>query len=219
MSMEARALAERLLEGDQAGAWHMINRYMEAGNNSLFFYNVLVTGAMRYIGELWEQNRISVADEHLASATCDLLLQRYAAKADRLADRPGKAMFFCVEKEDHYLGLKSVSQLFEEFGWDVRFYGPNLPLDYALVAATSWKPDVVGLSVTLGYQLPALKEYVSELESLPFRPLVMVGGRLSGRYNIEQYCSPQTVLMRDLLELQDWLERSAAPVVARKTTG
>jgi hypothetical protein len=47
----------------------------------------------------------------------------------------------------------------------------------------------------------------------------MVGGRLCGRYNVEQYCSPQTVLMRDLLELQDWLERSAAPVVVRKTTG
>ncbi|WP_397351496.1 B12-binding domain-containing protein [Paenibacillus sp. Y412MC10] len=34
--------------------------------------------AMRYVGSLWEQNLITVANEHLASCVCDILLTRYA---------------------------------------------------------------------------------------------------------------------------------------------
>ncbi|MCI3920606.1 B12-binding domain-containing protein [Paenibacillus sp. TRM 82003] len=218
MSFEARAFAEQLLQGNQAGAWDLVMRYREAGKNSLFIYNVLFTGAMRHIGDLWEQNRISVADEHLASAVCDIVMDRYAAAVERWSEvKAGKAMFFCLENEDHYLGLKTVSQLFEEYGWESRFYGPNLPLDYALVGAMNWKPDVIGLSVSLAYQLPKLKEYVSELEKLPFRPLVMVGGRLTGKYNMEQYCSAKTMLVTDLVEVQQWLQQPKT--VSRQTTG
>ncbi|MGF7029830.1 methanogenic corrinoid protein MtbC1 [Paenibacillus mucilaginosus] len=68
MNFHAELLAETLLSGDFKASWSLIGSQREAGKNSLYIYTRLLTPAMRYIGDLWEQNSVSDADEHLASS-------------------------------------------------------------------------------------------------------------------------------------------------------
>nr|WP_282597691.1 cobalamin B12-binding domain-containing protein [Bacillus sp. REN3] len=114
-------------------------------------------------------------------------------------------MFLCVEKEQHYLGLKMASQLFSEAGWRTRFHGPNLPLDYVRKAAEEWQPDVICISFSIIYHAEYLVTYISELEALPLRPTVIVGGRLVGKYNFDRYRSERTILTDNLKDVQKWL--------------
>ncbi|WP_166245760.1 cobalamin B12-binding domain-containing protein [Paenibacillus turpanensis] len=216
------SFTELLLNGDQTAAWEAITENREAGKNSLFIYERLLGHSMKYIGQLWEHNLISVADEHLASATCDITLTRYSSQMTK-PPKPNapKAMLLCLEGEEHYLGLKMVACYLREEGWDVRFYGPNLPLEFALIGAMNWKPDMIGISTSIVYHLPKLAEYVETFEALHHQPLVMVGGRLVNKYDLRPYCSDKTALIGDLLELTYWLpefyqKRSAA---LKKTTG
>ncbi|RSD25516.1 cobalamin B12-binding domain-containing protein [Mesobacillus subterraneus] len=206
---KAIELAQLLLQGNQDAAWHLIDEERVSGSDSLHIYENILTKAMTHIGYLWETNKITVADEHLATSTCDFLLAQYfwhKKREDRTSNHNRKAMFLCVEDEQHYLGIKMASQLFAEHGWQTRFHGPNLPLDYAKKAANEWKPEVICLSFSILYHAEHLSPYIKELEELPFRPQIIIGGRLVTRYEFRRYGSDRTVFFRSLNEVNDWLE-------------
>ena len=203
-------LAKLLLDGNQDASWELLEDERKASKDSLYIYENIITVAMKHIGHLWETNKITVADEHLATSTCDYLLARYRWQKGK--DQPistiwKKAMFLCLENEQHYLGLKMASQLFNEYGWETKFHGPNLPLEYVTKAAAEWRPDAICLSFSILYHAEHLRPYINELEKLPNRPVVIVGGRLLSKYEFEGYGSEQTLFLKNLGDVSDWLDR------------
>lgn len=207
MPVDIKQLTDLLLEGNEDKAWELIETESELFDSSYLAFEVL-THAMQLVGKLWEENEITVADEHLATTTCDYVLSRYAyAKKKWKQPSNGKrALFLCIDQEQHYLGLKMISLLFEEYGWDTRLLGANLPLEYAVDTASKWQPSVVGISVAILYNADQLSRYVTELGDLSNQPEILVGGRLASMYDLSKYCSTDTVLVPDLKEIKLWLE-------------
>ncbi|MFT9849203.1 cobalamin B12-binding domain-containing protein [Aneurinibacillus sp. REN35] len=205
MRQEVQHFAEYLLEGNQLAAYEIVMSISE--QSDICIYEQVLTEAMRYVGMLWENNRISVADEHLATSVCDFVLSQYAfyrRKAERKERRP-KVMLLCVEGEQHYLGIKMVHSLFEEYGWDARFLGANLPMEAALSQASQWKPNVVCLSFTLINRLQDITNYARAFEGLEHKTTVMIGGRLVKHYDLRRYCSDRTILVPGLGDFRQWL--------------
>ncbi|MED1203363.1 B12-binding domain-containing protein [Heyndrickxia acidicola] len=199
-----------LLSGDQELAWNIVLDESNNGKTSLEIYEDLVTIGMRKIGEMWENNVISVADEHLATSTCEYVLSRYRYhKENSFKPKDGrrKALFLCVENEQHSIGLKLVSLLFEEHGWESRMLGANLPKEYAIKMAGEWQPDVIGLSITIAYHTSTLNSYIETLENMPAKPTVMLGGRLTPTMNFSALCSPKTQILPTLDTVDEWLVR------------
>ncbi|MRX71548.1 cobalamin-binding protein [Bacillus lacus] len=212
MNQQVKTLASLLLAGDTEEAWKLVLTEYQDGKTSLQLYEELFTRAMQYIGELWETDDISVADEHLATTTCDYLLSRYAyllKKRSYFVNNDEKikrnAMFFCLQDEQHYLGLKMASLVFEERGWETQLHGANLPLEDAIQTAEEAKPEVILLSFTLLYHAEKLSSYVRELEALPHKPAIVVGGRLLPKYDFRKYCSENTKLLSSLSDLDSWI--------------
>lgn len=205
---KAIELSQLLLEGDQDASWELIADESKASKDSLYIYENLITPAMRHIGHLWETNKITVADEHLATSTCDYILAQYSwqkGKEQPITTIGKKAMFLCVEQEQHYLGLKMASQLFSEYGWETKFHGPNLPLEYVKKAAEEWKPHAICLSFSILYHAEQLRPYIKELEELPNHPVVIIGGRLLSQYEFKRYGSERTLFLKNLEDITDWL--------------
>ncbi len=71
-------LIEQLLTGQQDEAWNVFDSFINKTNYQKALVPILMvlTDAMRHIGELWERNLITVADEHMASQACLELLTR-----------------------------------------------------------------------------------------------------------------------------------------------
>ncbi|WP_046176083.1 cobalamin B12-binding domain-containing protein [Domibacillus indicus] len=204
MNTEAIELAQMLLEGDVDKSYAFMYALHNKGWASADLYQKTVSGAMQHIGELWERDEISVADEHLATATCDFMISRFHGQVKK-QPAAQKAMFLCVEEEQHTLGMRMASFLFEENGWQTRMMGANLPLEHALSAAEKWQPDVICLSVTILYHVPQLQAYAEALEALPFRPQLMVGSRLLSMYDLSPYCTANTIFITDYKKLIDWM--------------
>ncbi|WP_338779977.1 B12-binding domain-containing protein [Metabacillus sp. FJAT-52054] len=206
-------LARFLLEGDHESSWETVQIHIREGATTLALFEDVLTKSMQHVGVLWENNEITVADEHLATSTCDYILskyQHYMRENKPVPETGKKAMFLCVQDEDHYIGLKMVHILFEENGWQTKFMGPNLPLEFALSAAEKWKPEVIGLSFSLNYRAGQLKEYISRLESIETNPIVLLGGRLLLTHDFTQFGSEKTRFIPTLTQLAEWfdLERS-----------
>lgn len=196
--------ASILLLGDIDKAFEYIQKEKKQDHFSI--YNDIMTPAMQYIGLLWEQNKITVAEEHLATATCDFVLSKLMYHNKKEENKTKRAMFLCLEGEQHYLGLKMVDSLFQNYGWETKYYGPNLPLDVAVQDGLKWQASVIGLSVSIATNLPKLKAYTKAFEALPHKPAILVGGRLASMYDLNQHTSSQSIILKDLSSVTDWLK-------------
>ncbi|MBB4825426.1 methanogenic corrinoid protein MtbC1 [Sporosarcina luteola] len=199
-------LANLLLRGEEQLAISYIHSVL-IENDRLTLYEDFLTPAMTYIGQLWERNEITVADEHLATAICDFIISDFEFRSSMSEEgNRKKVMLFGVEGEEHYIGLKMAAAVFQEFGWSVRYLGPNLPLRHAETAANAWQPDVIAMSAALSYRLPMLKQSVQVLAHTTGQPTLLIGGRMAPHVHFEEEAAPgQMLIMTNLRELHNWL--------------
>ncbi|MBM7840398.1 methanogenic corrinoid protein MtbC1 [Alkalihalobacillus xiaoxiensis] len=197
---------EALLAGDEDAAWDCVCRLSEAGFNSISLYENVFTKAMTQIGFLWEQNKVTIAEEHLATSTCNFVLTRYHHYMRKWSKpKNGKTMMLlCLDQEQHDLGVKMCACLLEEHGWTTRLLGASVPLEQAELMGEKWQPDAIALSVSIPYHARGLDLYVNTLEKLPHKPTLLIGGRLVSMYDLRPLCTEQTILIKNLSELQQW---------------
>lgn len=77
MAWRVHEFARFLLDGDQDAAWEILIHEVNEEITRKEVFEELITKAMQYIGDLWESNQITVADEHLATSTCEYILARF----------------------------------------------------------------------------------------------------------------------------------------------
>ncbi|AIC95113.1 MULTISPECIES: cobalamin B12-binding domain-containing protein [Shouchella] len=209
MEQSWEVLVDALLDGDEDRAWDCVRRLSDAGYDSIWIYEKLLTKAMAHTGWLWEQNEITIADEHLATSTCDFVLTRYHhyIRKWRMPKNGKSLMFLCLDQEQHDLGIKMCACLLEELGWTTRLLGASVPLEQAEMMAKKWQPDAIAISVSIPYHARSLSLYVDTLENLPHKPTIVIGGRLVSMYDLSPLCNEQTVLIGNLAELAKWQER------------
>lgn len=135
----------------------------------------VIRAAQDEIGRLWQQNRVTIAQEHMASAISQLSLAALFERATP-ASRLGKVLVLaCVEGELHDLPARIVADFLELAGFDVRYLGADVPSDDLLELLVADPPDLIGLSVTMSFNVPALRAAVARVRAAIDRP-IFVGG-------------------------------------------
>jgi methanogenic corrinoid protein MtbC1 len=167
-----------LLDADPAAAREASNCVAAPGDLPDFYLSV-IQPAMYRVGSLWESGAISVAQEHLASAITNRVVLGLAATL-RTIGRPwrGLAVVSAAPGELHELGAWMVSDLLELDGWAVRYLGANTPPEDLISLVATLRPDLLGLSATMVFNLPKTKEIIGVLRTEPSLSAVriLVGG-------------------------------------------
>lgn len=134
--------------------------------------------AMYEVGRLWHEGRVSVAQEHLATATSVYVLGELLAEQDFAAPIDKTAVVACVEANEHTLGARMFSDALMIAGWNVAFLGANTPTRDLVVHVDQTRPDLVALSVSMPHQLEQTRRLVEQMraEMGVSTPLIMVGG-------------------------------------------
>jgi MerR family transcriptional regulator, light-induced transcriptional regulator len=176
-----RGFLAAILDGSRDGAWEVVDRARrEAGMDVRSLYLEVFQPALRQIGALWQENRISVADEHLATAITQSVMARLYAGAFPGAPGAGRTLLAaCADSERHEVGLRMICDLLELEGWDTSYLGASVPLPSLVQMAVERRPDVVALSAALLPHVPRLERAIEALRArlADEAPLVMVGGR------------------------------------------
>jgi methanogenic corrinoid protein MtbC1 len=130
------------------------------------------------VGEIWEAGKISVATEHLATATNSYVATNCYAPLARASSGGPKAMIACTPEEMHELGPRLLSDLLECDGWDVDFYGTSMPVRDLIGAIKERRPRFLGLSAALVMHLGSVRRTITLIrEALgPETPPIIVGG-------------------------------------------
>ena len=170
---------QAVLAGDRRRAFGVVDAAREAGVGLRELYLEVFQPALREVGRLWQENRITVADEHLATAITQTAMSRLyddlftgAAPARRLL------VAACADHERHEVGLRMICDLLEMEGWDTVFLGATVPVEDLVETVRRREPDVVALSASIAPHLPRLRETIRALRAgIPDPPLIAVGGR------------------------------------------
>lgn len=135
----------------------------------------VIRAAQDEIGRLWQQNKVSIAQEHMATAISQLTL---SALFERARPKPAlgkKVVLACVEGEQHDLPARLVADVLDLEGFDIRYLGANVPHDDLIKSITHESPDAIGLSVTMSFNVPSLRIAVERVRAVTQRP-IFIGG-------------------------------------------
>jgi methanogenic corrinoid protein MtbC1 len=173
-----------ILEGDRQRAASYASEIFERhGPRSL--YEDVVQVALGEVGELWRKRRITIADEHLASATAQTAV---AALYPRFPwpSRGPVVVVGCVQGERHDFGARMVADLFALDGWNERFLGADVPLEDFVRKVDRAEPKVVAISVTLPENVPMARATVRSLrQALPAAKIIVGGFALVSLRGVE----------------------------------
>ena len=166
------------LRGDRAAALEVIDEAVANGTSMSSIYLDVIQAAQYEIGRLWEENAISIATEHQATAISQLALAKLYAKLPRDASNGKRVLIACVEGELHDMGTRLAADFLEMAGFDVRLLCANVPHTSLGDAVASYRPHVVALSATMTFHLPALERAIATIRSTAGVGVpIIVGGR------------------------------------------
>lgn len=166
-----------LLDGQRRSCVEQVRALIDSGATIDEIYLDLFQPTMVEVGRLWERNRISVADEHLATALLEGLFSVTAPLLYEPPRRNRRVVLACVSRELHQIGARIVSDLFEWRGWDSTFVGANTPAEELFRLLESRKPSVLGLSMSMFFHLPLLLETLQKMVSRFPELTILIGGQ------------------------------------------
>jgi methanogenic corrinoid protein MtbC1 len=182
---EAARFEAALLAGNQRDALSVVSECLDKGRSLVEVEQHVIAPALYDIGEKWQANQVTVAQEHMATAIVQSVMTVGLLRSPPPTAIDKRVLLACVEGNNHAVGLRMVADAFLLSGWEVQYLGANMPTRALLQQVIEWKPDLVGLSVSFPQQLPVVKAVIAGLtEHLGHaRPAVIVGGLAINRFN------------------------------------
>lgn len=179
MAAEAYSLyLDAVRAGDHRRAFALVERARKAGLDLRVLYLEVFQPALREIGRLWQENLLTVADEHLATAITQSAMVRLYTLLDVPAGTGPTFLAACADSERHDIGLRMLCDFLDMESWNTLYLGASVPAESLLAMVRSRQPEVVALSASIIPHLPQLQAMVSAVRQVRGKiPLIIVGGR------------------------------------------
>lgn len=175
-SVQAR-LQRRLVAGDEAGAWVLVEAVLGGSMTPTELLLDLLSPTLASIGDAWARGDLSVADEHTATAVSSRLIGRLGARFSRRGVKRGVVALASPSGELHGLPVAMCADLLRWHGFDPIELGANTPAE-SMAEVAGRHRDLLGLAVACTTNLslePAREALGAAREAAPDLPLLLGG--------------------------------------------
>jgi len=175
-----------LLEGDKNRCRKVVDKLLEERTGVIEIYTELFQKTLYQVGKMWDQNKLSVGDEHMGTEITEELLYYCSSRITPVRQLNKKALVSCVNKEFHKLGARMAADVFVLNGWETYFLGASTPTKEILKYIDLKKPEIVGLSFSFYINIMKLIDVVREIKNTHPGQRIILGGRadLNGQAEI-----------------------------------
>lgn len=183
LAQSRQAFTAALRQGNETAARAVVEQLRTMGIAPSTIYYDVFAPSMITIGELWEANELTVAEEHLATEITHRLIGLLSPSFSqpRTEAERGSVVLGCVEGERHVLGLRMLADLFRQQGWRVLFLGADVPNGDWIRLALRVNANLVAISAGAERLLPRVEALISELRTTLPHVEIVVGGAVFGR--------------------------------------
>jgi len=120
-------LEARLVSGDVAGSWQVIEAAMASGLEPGQIYVDVLAPALHGIGGSWRSGAVTVDQEHLASNVAATLIGRLGPRFVHPGRKKGVVIVVMPPGERHGLGVAMVADILRGAGYEVLNLGADTP--------------------------------------------------------------------------------------------
>jgi excisionase family DNA binding protein len=120
-------LQARMLGGDVAGSWQVIEAAMASGLEPGEIYVRVLAPSLRAIGDSWRSGDISIDQEHLASSVAATVIGRLGPRFVHRGRKKGVVIVAMPPGERHGLGVAMLADILTDAGYEVLNLGPDTP--------------------------------------------------------------------------------------------
>lgn len=174
-------LLARLVAGDEAGAWSLLEAALASDMTPEEVLLELVAPTLHSIGARWEGGQLSIADEHRASAVAARLISRLGARFARRGVKRGTVVLASPSGELHGAPVAIAANLLRWRGFEVVELGPDTPAE-ALAETVARVPDLLAVGIactTDGARQAARRAIAMVRRSSPDLPILLGGAVIS----------------------------------------
>jgi methanogenic corrinoid protein MtbC1 len=183
VSVDASRARERLwaavLEADEFAAATTVFGAVDGGMPPEDVLLDVIASVQRRVGSEWAANRITVAQEHAATAINDRVIAALAHHpACSRADGAGRVTVACVDGEWHALPARLLAEVLRLRGWHVDFLGAQVPTPHLIAHLHQHGPEAVALSCMIPTRLPTAHAAITACQAAG--TAVLAGGAAFG---------------------------------------
>jgi excisionase family DNA binding protein len=120
-------LQGRMLSGDLAGSWQVVEAAMAAGREPRDIYVEVLGPTLHAVGDLWQSGNVGIEQEHLASGVAASIIGRLGPRFARRGRKKGIVIVAMPPGERHGLGVAMLADILTQDGYEVRNLGPDTP--------------------------------------------------------------------------------------------
>ncbi|MGV9288298.1 cobalamin B12-binding domain-containing protein [Streptomyces sp. NPDC003719] len=161
---------------DEYAALDVVTGALDAGLEAETVLLEVIGAVQHKVGIEWAANRMSVAEEHAATAISDRVVA--ALPVQRPQTFLGKVTVACVDKEWHALPARLLAETLRLRGWRVGYLGAQVPTAHLISQIHRTGADAVCLSAALSTRLPLAHAAITAVQAVGIP--VMVGGLAFG---------------------------------------
>lgn len=154
-----------LLQSKRQDAYRFILRLRKERLSLQDIYLHIFQGSQYLIGQMWQENKISVAQEHYCTAVTQHIMSLLLPDIFLGPKNGLKMLACCTEGELHELGLRMVTDFFEMDGWDTYFIGANTPIESTLDLIRSQRIQLVAISTTMTYHVSKVRTIIARIRA------------------------------------------------------
>lgn len=180
--------------------------------NQISFIDIvdeIIVKAFIQIGDGWENNKIEIAEEHKATQSLKMALNRLVTQLQHKTNKNITVICSCMENDYHDLGLLTISFALEAEGYNVIHLGENTPFLSLLNSIERYNPVFVCLSSKqnildrnyLHLKMNELYEKVKEKNAF-----LIIGGETF--HNLKDKIKSYDLLAGSLKEIIDFIKKT-----------
>ena len=206
LSLTRSVFLAAILAGERRAALGIVEEALRAGHSHVQIYVDVFTEALHQVGKLWELNKITVAQEHMATAITQYAIAAIYPRMASADAKRGSMIVTGVSGELHQLGANLLADAMEANGWAVRFLGTNLPHSSVLANLEENATDVLCISTTIVANLTSVADLVRTVRSKMGQrtPTIVLGG---GAYRVATQFAEEIGAVGGVTDLREALAR------------
>ncbi|AXQ56410.1 MULTISPECIES: cobalamin B12-binding domain-containing protein [Streptomyces] len=171
-------LWDALLAGDEYAAADLLFAALDDGLTAEEALLDVIGPVQAEVGLGWAANRLTVVQEHAATAMNDRIIAALAHRSPPPGEERGRIAVACVEGEWHALPARLLAETLRLRGWRVDFLGAQAPTPHLIAHLHQTGPDLVALSSSIPTRLPAAHAAITACQAAGVP--VLAGGAAFG---------------------------------------
>jgi methanogenic corrinoid protein MtbC1 len=168
-----------VVAGDEAGARSVVAGALADGLARESLLLDVIGAVQRKVGQEWAAGRLSVAQEHAATAINDRVIAALPIHPRPTGGRVGHVTVACVDGEWHALPARLLAEVLLLRGFQVDFLGAHVPGPHLVAHLHRTAPDAVALSGSIATRLPMAHATITACQSAGVP--VIAGGAAFGQ--------------------------------------